>query len=149
MCNLLCMYGYICAGYLLCWIYMCWLLWYICCDIFPVIIVGYKKNRIKEAVQALCRPPRMAKTPLPSVADGKGGTWRPPVLPERWAIWQICLPWRTAKLSWWQRLCLCRPPRQTAKNSGRWCIADVNWRTAKRRSNLPSAGGRQRPPLAA
>ena len=32
-------------------------------------------------MQALCRPPRTAKTPLPLVADGKGGTWRPPVLP--------------------------------------------------------------------
>ena len=52
-----------------------------CCEIFVVIIVGYKKNRKKEAVQALCRPRQTAKTPLPSVADGKGGTWRPPVLP--------------------------------------------------------------------
>ena len=32
-------------------------------------------------MQALCRPWRTAKTPLPSVADGKGGMWRPPVLP--------------------------------------------------------------------
>ena len=32
-------------------------------------------------MQALCRPRQTAKTPLPSVADGKGGTWRPPVLP--------------------------------------------------------------------
>ena len=52
-----------------------------CCEIFVVIIVGYKKNRKKEAVQALCRQRQTAKTPLPSVADGKGGTWRPPVLP--------------------------------------------------------------------
>ena len=53
-----------------------------CCEIFVVIIVGYKKNRTKkEAVQALCRPRQTAKIPLPSVADGKGGTWRPPVLP--------------------------------------------------------------------
>ena len=46
-----CMDGYICAGYLLCWIYMCWIfMWwiYMCCEIFVVIIVGYKKNRTKK-----------------------------------------------------------------------------------------------------
>ena len=73
-----------------------------CCEIFVVIIVGYKKNRKKEAVQALCRPRQTAKTPLPSVEDGKGGTWRPPVLPG-----------------------------------------------VDHLANLPSAGGRQRLPLAA
>ena len=58
----LCATYYVCMdGYLLCWIYMCWLLWYICCDIFPVIIVGYKKNRIK----------RGSAGSLPSAADGK------------------------------------------------------------------------------
>ena len=46
-----CMDGYICAGYLLCWIYMCWIfMWwiYMCCEIFAVIIVGYKKNRTEK-----------------------------------------------------------------------------------------------------
>ena len=40
MCNLLCMYG---------WIYMCWIfILKESCDIFAMIIVGYKKNRIKK-----------------------------------------------------------------------------------------------------
>ena len=55
-----------------------------CCEIFVVIIVGYKKKQNKkEAVQALCLPRQTAKTPLPSVADGKEDTWQPPVLPQR------------------------------------------------------------------
>ena len=143
--------GYICA-YLLCWIYMCWILmwWiYMCCEIFVVIIVGYKKNRTKKrqcrlfAVRGrrqrpLCRWWQTAKgargahlcflgmdhlANLPTVADGKA------------KLMAKTLPLPSAE--------------RTEKKSGRWRIADIVWRTAKRRSNLPSAGGWQRPPLAA
>ena len=49
--------------------------------IFSMKIVGFKKERKKEAMQDLCHHPLMAKDPLPSAADDKEATRHPPVLP--------------------------------------------------------------------
>ena len=64
---------------------MCWI-----CDmeiylymsyIFAVKIVGLKKQKKRDNMQALCRLPPTAKSSLPSAADGKEATWQPTVLP--------------------------------------------------------------------
>ena len=82
----------LCAGYVIClllnipvkYIYMS----YICCENCRI-----KKRKKRH----LCRQPLMAKAPLPSAADGKEATRRPPVLPGSWPIWSVCLQRRTAK----------------------------------------------------
>ena len=66
---------------------MCWI-----CDmeiylymsyIFAVKIVGLKKQKKRDNMQALCRLPPTAKGSLPSAADDKEATWQATVLPGR------------------------------------------------------------------
>ena len=51
--------------------------------IFAVKIVGLKKQKKRDNMQALCRLPPTAKGSLPSAADGKEATWQATVLPGR------------------------------------------------------------------
>ena len=51
--------------------------------IFAVKIVGLKKQKKRDSMQALCRLPLTAKGSLPSAADGKEATWQATVLPGR------------------------------------------------------------------
>ena len=44
-------------------------------------IVGLKKQKKRDNMQALCRLPPTAKGSLPSAADGKEATWQATVLP--------------------------------------------------------------------
>ena len=49
--------------------------------IFAVKIVGLKKQKKRDNMQALYRLPPTATGSLPSTADGKEDTWHPAVLP--------------------------------------------------------------------
>ena len=51
--------------------------------IFAVKIVGFKKQKKRDNMQALCRLPPTTKGSLPSAANGKEATWQAAVLPGR------------------------------------------------------------------
>ena len=51
--------------------------------IFVVKIVGLKKQKKRDNMQALCRLPPTTKGSLSSAADGKEATWQATVLPGR------------------------------------------------------------------
>ena len=78
-------------------------------------------------MQALCRPRQTEKTPLPLVADDKGGTWRPPVLPGDGPFGQFAY----------------RGGRQSQADAKDFAFA-VCRADGKKEGALTSSGGRQR-----
>ena len=83
-----------------------------CCEIFVVIIVGYKKNRTKKGSAGSLPSAADGKEPLPSAARKQTAKQ---LFTVAFFTGAFCRPRLTAKVFAVRLSSLCRPPWQTAK----------------------------------